>query len=207
MTIKLAVLLSGGGRTLVNLQEAIDAGRLDASVVLVISSLRTAKGVLRARELGHEALVIRPRDYDSPGAFAAAQTNAIEEAGAELVVMAGYLVHYPVPSGWEQRILNIHPSLLPDHGGVGLYGSRVHASVLARGDTVSGCTVHLVDDEYDHGRVLAQTEVPVLPEDDVDSLASRVFEAECRTYPRVIAAHAATLGLGGGAFDSGEAAG
>jgi len=203
MTVKLAVLLSGGGRTLVNLQSAIDEGRLDASIVLVISSLRTAKGVIRARELGHEALVIRPRDFASPAAFAAAQTQAIEDAGAEMVVMAGYLVHYPVPSGWDQRILNIHPSLLPRHGGVGLYGSRVHAAVLAEGDPVSGCTVHVVDDEYDHGRVLAQAEVPVLPDDDVDSLASRVFEAECRTYPPVIAAHAASLGLGGVAQGTG----
>ena len=198
MTVKLAVLLSGGGRTLVNLAEAIDAGDLDASIVLVISSLRTAKGVLRAQELGHKTMVLRPRDFDGPTEFAAAQTQAIEAAGAELIVMAGYLVHYPVPEDWQGRILNIHPSLLPRHGGLGLYGSRVHAAVLAGGDEVSGCTVHVVDDEYDHGPVLAQTEVPVLPDDNVDSLASRVFEAECRTYPAAIAAHAVSLELNTG---------
>lgn len=195
MTMRLAVLLSGGGRTLVNLQQAIDDGRLDATIVLVISSLRSAKGLLRAAKLGHEAVVLRPRDFDDRAAFAQAQTRAIEDSGADLAIMAGYLVHFAVLPGWERRILNIHPSLLPRHGGRGLYGSRVHAAVLAAGDQTSGCTVHLVDDEYDHGPVLARTEVAVLADDDVDSLAARVFEAECRTYPQAIAAHAASLDL------------
>jgi phosphoribosylglycinamide formyltransferase-1 len=195
MTSSLAVLLSGGGRTLVNLHAAIADGRLDASIDLVISSLRNVKGVERARALGLDVTILRPRDFDDRLTYARAQTEALEAAGVDLAIMAGYLVHYPVPAGWEQRILNIHPSLLPRHGGLGLYGERVHAAVLAAGDTRSGCTVHVVDDEYDHGPVLAQTEVPVLPDDDVHRLAARVFEVECSTYPRAISDHAARLGL------------
>lgn len=197
MTLRLAVLLSGGGRTLLNLLDAVEQGRLDAQVPLVISSLRTAKGVERARDRGLDVHVLRPRDFPSPEDFAARQTELVAAAEAQLVIMAGYLVHYPVPPGWDGRILNIHPSLLPRHGGRGMYGDRVHAAVLAAGDSESGCTVHVVDDEYDHGPHLAQTRVPVLPGDDVDALAGRVFEAECRTYPEAIVAHAASLAAGG----------
>jgi len=191
--LRLVVLVSGGGRTLLNLVEAAREGRLDATFPLVVSSLRTAKGVERARGLGLDVEVIRPRDFPSKEAFAEAQTRRILAARPDLVVMGGYLVHYPVPEALAGRILNIHPSLLPRHGGRGMYGDRVHAAVLAAGDAESGCTVHVVDDEYDHGPVVARTRVPVLPDDTVDTLAARVFEAECRTYPEAIAAYAERL--------------
>ncbi len=192
--LRLVVLLSGGGRTLLNLLDHVEAGKLSAEFPLVISSRRTAAGVERARARGLEVQVVRPRDFEDKDAFARHQTDLILAHDPDLVVMAGYLVHYPVPDELAGRILNIHPSLLPRHGGKGCYGDRVHAAVLAAGDTVSGCTVHVVDDQYDHGPVLARSEVPVEPGDDVDSLAARVFEAECATYPRVIAEYAAGLG-------------
>lgn len=192
--LRLVVLLSGGGRTLLNLLDRVEDGALSAEIPLVISSRRTAKGVERARERGLEVEVVRPRDFPDKAAFAAHQTGRILARDPDLVVMAGYLVHYPVPAELAGRILNIHPSLLPRHGGRGCFGDRVHAAVLEAGETVSGCTVHVVDDQYDHGPVLARTEVPVEPDDDVDSLAARVFEAECATYPRVIAEYAASLG-------------
>ena len=185
--LRLAVLLSGGGRTLLNLLDAVARGELHATIPLVISSRRSAAGVARARARGLEVLVVRPRDYPDARAFAQAQTAHLLAVRPDLVVMAGYLVHYPVPRELAGRILNIHPALLPRHGGRGMYGDRVHAAVLAAGERESGCTVHLVDDEYDHGPVLAQARVPVLPDDDVGALAARVFEAECATYPRVIA--------------------
>lgn len=191
--LRLAVLLSGGGRTLLNLLDAIARGELHASVPLVISSRRGAAGVARARARGLQVVVVRPRDYPDARAFAQAQTAHLLAVRPDLVVMAGYLVHYPVPPPLAGRILNIHPALLPRHGGRGMYGDRVHAAVLAAGERESGCTVHLVDDEYDHGPVLAQARVPVLPGDDVGTLAARVFEAECATYPRVIAAYAQRL--------------
>lgn len=193
--LRLVVLLSGGGRTLLNLIEAIRAGRLDAEVALVISSRGDAAGVPRARAAGLAVEVLRPRDFAEAGAFVAAQSRRILAEGPDLVVMAGYLVHWPPPPELEGRVLNIHPALLPRHGGRGMYGDRVHAAVLAAGERESGCTVHVVDEHYDHGPVVAQARVPVLPDDDVQRLAARVFEAECATYPEAIAAHARRLGL------------
>ena len=191
--LRLVVLLSGGGRTLLNLAAEIEAGRLHAELCLVISSRGDVAGVPRARELGLPVEVLRPRDFPDRAAFAARQTEVILAARPDLVVMAGYLVLYPVPPALRGRILNIHPSLLPKHGGRGFFGDKVHAAVLAAGATESGCSVHVVDDQYDHGPVLAQTKVPVRPGDDVHTLADRVFEAECSTYPRVIAEYGATL--------------
>lgn len=191
--LRLVVLLSGGGRTLLNLLDAIDAGRLDAEIPLVVSSLRSAAGVTRSLARGLRVEILRPRDFDDVAAFAAAQTELIESARPDLVIMAGYLVHYPVPTSLRGRILNIHPSLLPAHGGQGMFGDRVHAAVLAAGEQESGCTVHVVDDEYDQGPVLAQARVPVLADDTVETLAARVFQAECSTYPEAIARYALDL--------------
>lgn len=193
--LRLVVLLSGGGRTLLNLIEAVRAGRLDAEVVLVISSRGDVAGVTRARAAGLPVEILRPRDYADPGAFAAAQSRRILAERPDLVVMAGYLVHWPPPPELSGRVLNIHPALLPGHGGRGMYGDRVHAAVLAAGERESGCSVHVVDEHYDHGPVVAQARVPVLPDDDVQRLAARVFDAECATYPEAIAAHARRLGL------------
>jgi len=203
MTLRLAVLLSGGGRTLLNLLDHIEDGRLDAEIPLVISSRRTARGIERAAARGLEVEVLRPRDFADTESFAAAQAVRLRQARVDLVIMAGYLVFFPVPADLEGRVLNIHPSLLPRHGGQGMFGDRVHRAVLAASDEVSGCTVHVVDNEYDHGPVLRATTVPVLPDDDVDSLAARVFEAECRTYPQAITDYAARLGPG--AASRGEA--
>jgi len=193
--LRLVALISGGGRTLLNLLEAVRAGRLQAEVTLVISSRHDAAGIGRARTAGLPVEVLRPRDFPDKAAFTAAQSRRILAERPDLVVMAGYLVHWPPPPGLQGRVLNIHPALLPRHGGRGLYGEHVHAAVLAAGDRESGCTVHLVDEEYDHGPVLAQARVPVLPGDTTGSLAARVFVAECATYPEAIAALARRLGL------------
>ncbi len=193
--LRLVVLLSGGGRTLINLLEAVRAGRLQAEVPLVVSSRHDAAGIARARAAGLAVEVLRPRDYPDPAGFAAAQSRRILRERPDLVIMAGYLVHWPPPPELRGRVLNIHPALLPRHGGRGLYGDRVHAAVLAARDRESGCTVHVVDEEYDHGPVVAQAHVPVLPGDSVETLAARVFAAECATFPEAIAAHARGLGL------------
>lgn len=193
--LRLVVLLSGGGRTLLNLLDAIRAGRLEAQVALVVSSRADVAGVSRARAAGLPVEVLRPRDFADAAAFTAAQSRRILAEDPDLVVMAGYLVHWPPPPELEGRVLNIHPALLPRHAGRGMYGDRVHAAVLAAGERESGCSVHVVDEQYDHGPVIAQARVPVLPGDDVQALAARVFEAECATYPEAIAAHARRLGL------------
>ncbi|MFN7020644.1 MAG: phosphoribosylglycinamide formyltransferase [Phycisphaerales bacterium] len=176
---RLAVLLSGSGRTLLNLLDAIGRGELLARIPLVIAS-RECLGAQRARDAGLTTLVI-------PGEIPAERLGAIlAEHRIDWAVLAGYLRLVQIPPPFEGRIVNIHPALLPDFGGKGMHGDHVHAAVLAAGRAESGCTVHLVDPVYDHGRILAQARVPVLPGDDVRTLADRVFAAECRLYPAAL---------------------
>ena len=108
------------------------------------------------------------------------------EAGIELVVMGGFLKHVLIPADFENRVINIHPSLIPAYCGAGFYGHHVHESVIEAGETVSGCTIHFVDNQYDHGPIIHQRQVAVETGDTPDTLAARVFEAECDAYPEVI---------------------
>jgi formyltetrahydrofolate-dependent phosphoribosylglycinamide formyltransferase len=184
------VLLSGAGRTLANLLGVIDRGELDARVRIVISSVPDARGLDVSVEAGIPHLVIRRRDYESLESYSAAMYQTLDAHGVDLIVMAGYLRKMSIFPGWEGRILNIHPCLLPDAAhyaaGKGLFGERVHAAVLANGDTVTGATVHLVTDDYDAGPPLASVEVPVLPGDTPVTLGTRVFRAEKALYPATI---------------------
>ncbi|MEC9476406.1 MAG: phosphoribosylglycinamide formyltransferase [Planctomycetota bacterium] len=175
-------LLSGGGRTLENLVEVIDRNSLPARISLVISSRQKAGGVERARRLGIPCQIHRCKDpVDSLKIF-----EALTESGCDWALLGGWLRKLEVPQEWLGRVLNIHPSLLPRHGGAGCYGDHVHKRVLESGDARSGCTVHFVDNEYDQGPIILQEEVEVLPDDTVESLGSRVFEAEARAYPRAL---------------------
>jgi phosphoribosylglycinamide formyltransferase-1 len=189
--MRLAVLLSGSGRTLDNLLEWIAAGRLAAGVVTVVASRADVRGVRIAERAGVPVTVLppagRPVDAWSDEIFAACRA-----ARADLVVMAGFLHLVRIPADFAGRVINIHPSLLPAFGGQGFHGMHVHRAVIDRGCTVSGCTVHLVDDEYDHGRILLQKAVPVLPDDTPESLAARVFAAECQALPEAITRIATT---------------
>ncbi len=176
---RLAVLLSGSGRTLVNLAERIRAGRLHASIALVVAS-KECLGAARARELGIPTQVIR-------GTIPPEQLELLcREHRIDWVVLAGYLKLLPVPRSLAGRIVNIHPALLPDFGGPGMYGHHVHEAVIKAGRTVSGCTVHLCDDKYDRGPIVLQRECPVRDDDTPDTLAARVFELECETYPAAL---------------------
>ena len=162
-------------------------------IVAVISSRPKARGVRIAEEAGLPCAVFRRKDYDSIDAHNAALNAWLLPHRPQLIALAGYLCFYQPPEVFSGPIVNIHPALLPKHGGKGYYGDRVHEAVLAAGDTESGCTVHLVNDEYDSGRILGQQRVPVLPDDDVHSLADRVFAAECELYPRILGELAAKL--------------
>lgn len=184
--LRLAVLISGSGRTLENLLERIRDGRLDATVEVVISSREDVRGVRIAEAAGLPVSSVSPRGR-SPADFSAEIFGICQSYRADLVVMAGFLHLVTVPPVFAGRVINIHPSLLPAFGGKGFHGMHVHRAVLDRGCTVSGCTVHLVDDEYDHGRILLQKAVPVLPDDTPESLAARVFAAECVALPKAIA--------------------
>lgn len=183
---RLAILLSGSGRTLENLLDKIAAGGLAATISLVVSSRPDVRGVDIARRAGIPVEIL-PRDERSTAAWSEAIFAACRAASPDLVVMAGFLHLLAIPADFTGRVINIHPSLLPAFGGKGFHGVHVHRAVLERGCTVSGCTVHVVDDQYDHGRILLQRTVPVLPDDTVASLAARVFAAECEALPDAIA--------------------
>ena len=133
--------------------------------------------------------MLDPERRLTPEEFGAEAFRAVEAARAELVVLAGFLRLVAIPGPWLGRVLNIHPALLPAFGGKGFYGDRVHAAVLASGAEETGCTVHYVTNEYDKGPILLQRRIPVLPGDDVHTLATRVFEAEKLALPDAIRAH------------------
>jgi formyltetrahydrofolate-dependent phosphoribosylglycinamide formyltransferase len=170
---------------MVNLAERIDAGELSASIELVIAS-RDCPGVSIATERGFNTHIIRQRDFPSERAVHDRISQLLRDSNSDLVCLCGYLRWFRVDPDFRGRVINIHPALLPDFGGTGLYGERVHQAVLKAGCTISGCTVHLVDDVYDHGPTILQRECPVLPGDDAHSLAARVFEEECRAYPEAV---------------------
>lgn len=185
--VRLAVLLSGSGRTLENLLARQRGGELPVAVVAVVCSRGDVRGAAIARDAGIPVAVIRRRDFPDVAAHNAAIATWLEPLAPEIIALAGYLCYFIRPAWFAGPVVNIHPALLPRHGGQGMYGDRVHAAVLAAGDQQSGCTVHHVDAEYDRGPIIAQAQVPVLPDDDVAALAARVFAAECELYPRVLA--------------------
>lgn len=186
-SLRLGVLISGGGSTLANLIERCADGRLRrVEIGLVVSSRATVRGVEIARKAGLPLEIIRKRDFPDLSEFSRALVAALDAARVDLVVMAGFLCLWRLPARYEGRVLNIHPALLPDFGGRGMWGHHVHRAVLDAGATESGCTVHLADNEYDHGPIIAQERVPVLPDDTPDSLAARVGVAERELYPNVI---------------------
>ena len=194
MTIKLAVMVSGGGTTLQNFLDLIAAGKLDASIEVVISSNSTAFALERASIAGIDTHVVRRGDFETQEAFSDAVTAVIDRYGVDLILGAGYLQRYLFPPRYQGRMLNVHPGLLPQFGGQGMYGHHVHEAVLAAGESESGCSVIITDHVYDHGPVVIERRVPVLPGDTPETLAARVFEAECEAYPEAVRIVAAQLG-------------
>jgi len=189
--LRLVVLISGGGTTLRNLLAVIERGELAARVELVISSRADARGLEYARQAGIPLQVLRRSDVASDEVYGEAIFAAARAARAELVVMAGFLKFVPIPADFEHRVMNIHPGLIPAFCGQGMYGHHVHEAVLEYGAKISGCTVHFVDNEYDHGPIILQQVVPVLDDDTPETLAARVFEAECVVYPEALRRYAA----------------
>ena len=203
MSLRLAVFASGGGS---NLQALLDRfngrpGETPVRVVLVVSDREDAGALEKARRANIDAVVIpvagRPIDYVARELLA-----SLESADVDLIALAGYLRLIPpaVVRTFRNRIVNVHPALLPAFGGKGMFGVRVQRAVLASGITVSGATVHLVNEEYDQGPIIAQWPVPVLPNDSAESLAHRVLMVEHILYPAAIEAIA-------GAFSRGETIG
>ena len=183
--LRLGVLLSGGGRTLLNILEYINAGKLDAEVVVVIAS-RKCKGVERSKAAGLRTHIVRYKRMPDVASYSARIAEVLDAAAAELVVQAGLLSLWHIPPQYEGKVMNIHPALLPSFGGHGMYGHHVHEAVLAAGCKVSGCTVHFVTNVYDSGPIVVQRTAPVLEGDTAETLADRVFEQECIAYPEAI---------------------
>ncbi len=184
--LRLAVLLSGGGRTLSNLLDRIADGSLPARVVVVVSSRPGVKGLEIAQGAGIPAYTVPRAEYSDPEPFSEAINALLMPHEPELVVCAGFLSLYLPPESLRSRVMNIHPALIPAFCGKGFYGDRVHRAALEAGVKVSGCTVHFADQEYDAGPIILQRVVPVLDDDDPHTLAARVFEAECEAYPEAI---------------------
>ncbi len=182
---RLGVFISGSGRTLMNLVDRCARGAINAEIVDVVAS-KPCAGADRARAAGLPVEII-PGDIPAD-----ALLDRVERLRLDWVVLAGYLRLVPVPPALRERIINIHPALLPGDGtsgrfgGPGLYGLRVHRAVLEAGERESGCTVHYCDDRYDSGSIILQARCPVLPTDTPEDLAARVFELELEALPRAL---------------------
>jgi phosphoribosylglycinamide formyltransferase-1 len=187
--IRLAVCVSGEGTTLQNLIDQIRSRRLDAQIVQVVAS-RPRIGAIGRAEAAGIPLALANRNARSRTEFSTSVFDPIRHSQADLVVLAGFLSLLYIPPEYKGRVLNIHPSLIPAFSGEGYYGSRVHKAVLESGVKFSGCTVHLADEAYDTGPIIAQRVVPVQEDDTVESLAARVFQEECKALPEAIALYA-----------------
>lgn len=185
--LRLAVLVSGSGRTL---QTFLDLQRQGEpwEVVLVVGSRPGIGALDRAVAADVPTAIVQRKDFDTVEGFSVSVFRACEVARADVVLLAGWLSLLWVPPGWMGRVLNIHPSLLPAFGGKGMYGRHVHEAVLGRGCKVSGCTVHFVDNAYDAGPIAGQAVCEVAEGDTAETLAARVFERETALYPAVVRA-------------------
>jgi formyltetrahydrofolate-dependent phosphoribosylglycinamide formyltransferase len=184
--VRLGVLISGGGTTLMNILEYIKQGRLNAEVAIVICSRSTVAGVEKAKQAGLKVKIIRKKDSPGIDEFSKRIEEELVAANVDLIVQGGWLCLWKIPTRYENHVMNIHPALLPSFGGQGMWGHHVHEAVLAAGCKVSGCTVHFCTNEYDEGPIIVQQACEVKNDDTPETLAARVFEAECIAYPQAI---------------------
>ena len=183
---RLAVLISRGGTSLQNILDCMAAQTLPVEVAAVVSSRADAYGRERARRAGIPALVVARKDHPDAERFNNALHAALEPYAVDLVVLAGFLSLFQPRTRYAQRVMNIHPALIPAFCGAGFYGDKVHRAVIESGVRLSGCTVHFADDQYDHGPIILQGTVPVLDDDTPETLAARVHALERELYPEAI---------------------
>lgn len=186
--LRIGFLASHNGSNMQAIIDAIKRGELDATPVVVISNNSNAYALERARNEGIPAYHISSKHYPNEEELDQAILDTLIKHNANIVCLAGYMkkVGAKVLNHFKNRVLNIHPALLPKFGGKGMYGRFVHEAVLKAREKQSGCTVHLVDEHYDHGRILGQKVVPVYPDDTVETLAARVLEQEHKLYPEIL---------------------
>ena len=182
---RLAVFCSGSGSNFKSIYQAIAEKTLNAEIVLCLSNRSQCGAMEFARQQGIATLHITEKQFGTFDEFAAAMVKQLKDAQIDIVLLAGYMRKVPdaVVKAFPDKMLNIHPALLPKFGGEGMYGLFVHTAVLEAGETESGATVHIVNEEYDKGKILLQRTVPVLPGDTPETLAARVLECEHRLYP------------------------
>ena len=185
-SVRLGVLISGGGSTLENFIREKTAGKLDAEISLVIADRSDCSGIQKAEQAGLRVELVSPGSYADAEEFSRSVFDLLCEAKVDLVTLAGFLTLIEIPEDFRYRVMNIHPALIPSFCGRGYFGHKVHEAVLERGVKISGCTVHFADNQFDHGPIILQKSVPVLDDDTPDSLAKRVFEVECESYPEAI---------------------
>jgi phosphoribosylglycinamide formyltransferase 1 len=190
--MNIAVFASGRGSNFQAILKAIDDGRLPARVTLLVSNNSNAGALELARSRNIPAIHINQKQYSSEDLYGEQLLELLTRYGVELIALAGYMKRVPgkVINRFRNRILNIHPALLPAFGGVGMYGIHVHEAVLASGAKITGATVHIVDEEYDKGPIVMQKTVEVLSGDTPETLAARVLPVEHEIYPEAIAAFA-----------------
>lgn len=184
--LRLAVLLSGSGSTLQNLIDRIVAGELNAQILCVVSSRADAYGLVRAADHRIPSALVPRKEFPDTAAFSAAVWAEIRKYEVDLVVLAGFMSLLNVPEDFTNRIVNVHPALIPAFCGKGMYGHHVHEAVIEYGVKVTGVTVHFANAEYDEGPIILQAVVPVLDDDTPDTLADRVQAKEREVYPQAI---------------------
>lgn len=185
----IVILVSGGGGLMRQAIEQCRRADIPAEIALVISSKAHAPAVRLAQELGLPTAIVEPRGYPGPEEFSAAVWQEVEKCGrASHVLMLGWMPFLNIPDRWANRVVNAHPSLLPQFGGKGMYGRRVHEAVVAAGVRVTGLTFHLADNRYDHGTILHQSAVEVAEDDTVEALQARVVAAQHAILPEFLKA-------------------
>ena len=186
--MRLAVFASGGGTNFQAILDAIDRGVLPATPACCVSNTPDAGALDRAERAGVPTAVVTPSDHDDPAAFGQALLDVLDAHDVTFVALAGYMLKVPsnVVNAYRNRMTNVHPALLPAFGGQGMYGMHVHEAVIEYGVHWSGATVHLVDEEYDHGPIVLQEPVPVYADDTPQALADRIKEVEHRLYPEAL---------------------
>jgi len=184
--LRIAVLISGSGTTLRNLIDIIAVGELDAEIRLIVANTFNAPGLQYGEKGNIPIAVIERNEFASQAEFSEAVFERCRQARVDVVVLAGFLKRIVVPDDFINRVVSIHPALMPSFCGKGFYGHHIHEAVLQQGVKLSGCTVHFVDNQYDHGPVILQRTVPVLYNDTPATLAARVLEAECQAYPEAL---------------------
>ena len=185
MTVNISVLFSGGGRTVLNILDYIERDELDANIVQTIASHSNIAGINLLAERGLDVLIAR-NENSTPEEGDAIVQMWLDETKPDLILLCGYLRLLIIEPWMENRILNIHPALLPKYGGKGMYGMQVHEEVIRNGEIETGCTVHFVDEEYDHGTTILQRKCQVDQNDTPQIIADRVFKLECEAYPTAI---------------------